>query len=624
MAELIAQGPDFTQRWRRRLNKNQPMVVGRQAGVWSTPWDDHISRQHIRVCWNGQSLMVEQMATARNPVFVHGNTATQFQLRPGEHFVIGKTTFTLSADNPRVTLDAPEPDHEQVFSAAELRRVSFRNAQERIELLSRLPEVIKNAASDTELFVRLVNLLLAGVPRADAVALVAVDAPSAVDPNLALDSGKLRSETSTSLSEFDAAGVSPQKPCSVAIRLLHWDGRRLAGANFQPSQRLIQQALAKRETVLHTWTETPSREFTESESIDWAYCTPLPGDACRGWALYLAGRFGHGTPGSAGHSDSTDIRDDMKFTELAAATLSSLRELNRLGRRQAGLSQFFAPVVMDALATDDPETVLTPRETEVTVLFCDLRGFSRTSERSASDLLGLLERVSKALGVMTHQILDHGGVVGDFQGDAAMGFWGWPLPQSDAPQRAALAALAIRAQFEMAAKQLDHPLADFRAGIGIATGRAVAGKIGTVDHVKVTVFGPVVNLAARLESMTKFVNAPILLDPTTAAALRRKLPPEMGRIRRVATVRPYGMTSALEICELLPPQHEYPEISDQHLHDYESALDAFVAGQWSHTLDVLQRMSAPDPVKDFLTVFIAKHRRVPPPGWDGIVTLESK
>ena len=89
--------------------------------------------------------------------------------------------------------------------------------------------------------------------------------------------------------------------------------------------------------------------------------------------------------------------------------------------------------------------VLAPRETEVAVLFCDLRGFSRHSERSADDLLGLLNRVSQALGVTTHEIREQGGVLGDFHGDAAMGFWGWPLPQPDAAVRACLAALAIRA-----------------------------------------------------------------------------------------------------------------------------------------------------------------------------------
>jgi adenylate cyclase len=620
MADLIAQGSEFTHRWRRTLPFDQQVIIGRQSGVWSTAWDDRISRQHIHVYWNGKTLRVQQVPAARNPVFLQGRRETEFDLKPGEHFVIGNTTFTLSRDRPQVTVDVPKPDLEQAFSAAELRHVSFRNAAERIELLSRLPEVIKGAGTDSELFVRLINLLLAGTPRADAAALVAAGGSEWPAGALATDSSA--NLTGTSLGEND--GKIAETHDRNSIRILHWDGRRLAGGTFQPSQKLIQQSLAKRETVLHTWTGAQSREFTESESIDWAFCTPLPGEACRGWALYVAGRFGFTSSSTSGHSDPSDVRDDIKFTELAASTLSSLRELNRLGRQQAGFSQFFAPVVIEALATGDPERVLSPRETEVAVLFCDLRGFSRTSERSGSDLLGLLERVSKALGVMTHQILDHGGVVGDFQGDAAMGFWGWPLPQSDATSRAALAALGIRAQFEAAAKQPGHPLADFRAGIGIATGRAVAGKIGTADHVKVTVFGPVVNLAARLESMTKFLNTSILVDPNAAAILRRQLRPELGRVRRVAVVRPYGLDSSVEVSELLPPEQEFPELTGQNLHDYESALQEFLAGRWQETLDLLHHLPAEDLVKDFLTVYIAQNHRHPPPNWDGVVVLESK
>ena len=88
-----------------------------------------------------------------------------------------------------------------------------------------------------------------------------------------------------------------------------------------------------------------------------------------------------------------------------------------------------------------------------------------------------------------------------------------------------MTALAIRAEFEAASERADDPLADFRIGIGIATGRAVAGKIGTVDQVKVTVFGPVVNLASRLESMTKILHAPILLDERTATVVRNQISP---------------------------------------------------------------------------------------------------
>ncbi len=155
------------------------------------------------------------------------------------------------------------------------------------------------------------------------------------------------------------------------------------------------------------------------------------GGACRGWGLYVAGRFNVERTGLTPSSDPTDLREDVKFAELVAAMLSSLRQMRLLEHRQATLSQFFSPVVLETLAVEDPELVLAPRETEVSVLFCDLRGFSRESERQADDLLGLLQRVSRALGVMTHHIRQQGGVVGDFQGDAAMGFWGWPLAQQD-------------------------------------------------------------------------------------------------------------------------------------------------------------------------------------------------
>jgi adenylate cyclase len=184
--------------------------------------------------------------------------------------------------------------------------------------------------------------------------------------------------------------------------------------------------------------------------------------------------------------------------------------------------------------------------------------------------------------------------------------------------------LGIRAQFEAAAREPDHPLADFRVGIGIATGRAVAGKIGTADHVKVTVFGPVVNLAARLESMTKFLGAPILLGPRAADALRQTLPAELGRIRRVATVRPYGLVSAVAVSELLPPGHENAVLSDEHVRQYEASLDAFLASRWSDSLDLLKSIAAADSVRDFLAAYIEEHEGVPPAGWDGVVTLESK
>jgi adenylate cyclase len=593
VADLIAQGNDPQHRWRRTLLAGRPETLGRGAGSWATPWDIRVSRNHAQVCWDGQRLEVERLPNARNPIFCKGQEATRFEIAPGEHFVIGETTFTLADERVNVSLDIPKPAQEQTFSSRYLQEIQFRHADAHIDMLSRLPEVISSAASDSELCVRLVNLVLSGLTRASAAALVMVK-PGAQDRS--------------------------------TIEVLQWDRRQVTGDDFQPSERLILEAVRRRESVLHVWNATDAAAniaFTVRQGVDWAYCTPIGGKACQGWGIYVAGRF-NSDPASIGTSDPTDLRDDLKFTELAAATTSSLRDVRLLERQRAGLSQFFSPVVLEALEGRDPDVVLAPREAEVAVLFCDLRGFSRKSERADDGLFGLLNRVSKALGVTTHAIREQGGVLGDFHGDAAMGFWGWPLAQPDASIRACHAALSIRAEFEAAAQRSEDPLADFRMGIGIATGKAVAGKIGTVDQVKVTVFGPVVNLASRLEGMTKILQAPILLDERTAANIRASLPRDVARLRRVAIVKPYGLDKSVEVTELLPPVALYPGLTDENVADYERALEDLLAGRWPQAFERLHHVPAEDRVKDFLTVFIAQHNRTPPENWNGVIPLMSK
>jgi adenylate cyclase len=610
MPDLIAQGVEPQHRWRRPLPPGEAVVLGRSAGMWTIPWDPHVSRRHVRLLWTGQGLDVSQLPEARNPVFFRGAEQTQFTLQPGEHFVIGQTTFILADQRVSITADAPQPVQQRSYSPQYLKQVRFRNPDHRIEVLSRLPEVISGAADDLELFVRLVNMVLTGVPRADAVAVVAADkgSISQLDPQ----------QGTTSLPAANAGRTPPPRPPASPVRVLHWDQRLLLGDDFQPSQGLILESLAQRQSVLHVWRGADAvgpQRFTESDAFDWAFCTPVPGNACAGWGLYVAGRFNIESP-NVSDSDPSDLREDVKFTELVAATLSSLRQMRLLQRRHASLSQFFSPVVLETLSGEDPEVVLAPRETEVSVLFCDLRGFSLETERHANDLLGLLHRVSRALGVVTRQIRHHGGVVGDLQGDAAMGFWGWPLPQDDAVERTCRAALAVTTELQATA--------GFRAGMGIATGRAVAGKIGTADQVKVTVFGPVVNLASRLEGMTKILRAAVLLDEATAEAVRRLVPPEVARVRRLAVVRPFGLDTPLEVSELLPPAAEYPTLSDQHLASYESALAAFLSGDWPKAFDLLHQIPTEDRAKDFLTVYIAQHNRTPPPTFNGVIPLENK
>ncbi len=621
MPDLIAQGPNPSDRWRRPLPKDpalqQPVIIGRTAAGWAVPWDDRISRSHVRLKWNGSRLEVSRLIDARNPIFHKGLRQDDFDIGIGDHFVIGQTTFSLVDQRVRMVSQSDEMPAltEHSYAPSQLRQARYRDADRRIEVLSRVPEIISSSTTDEELCARVVNVLMQGIQQASFVAIVG-DQPSGelsvVKPKISVAKGRSSSE----INEF-------------GIRLLHWDSRNLLGHQFSPSAQLIHQAIETRESVLHVWSRgmDSNQAYTQSENVDWAFCTPINSEACPGWAIYVAGDFGSIVPHNARDATAAiaiDLQDDLKFAELTATTLGSLRQTRLLQRRQDSLRPFFAPVVQKALATRDPDEVLAPREANVSVLFCDLRGFSRQSEESGDKLLELLRRVSDALGVMTHHILDRNGVVGDFHGDAAMGFWGWPLEQQSSVLQAAQAALAIRAEFETAAAIEKHALSGFRAGLGIATGRAVAGRIGTVDQVKVTVFGPVVNLASRLESMTKQLRAPILMDEATASRVRTEVSPTIARTRRVARVLPVGMTTPLMVSELLPPEGPDVLLTDAHIQAYEKALDGLQDGNWGEAFRLLHQVPAEDRVKDFLTVFIAQHGRSAPPDWQGFIRLPEK
>lgn len=618
MPDLIAQGPRPQDRWRRPLpDIGVVATLGRTSEPWTVSWDDRISRRHATFRWNGVKLEVSKLAESRNAIFYRGQQRDQFAAAVGEHFVIGQTTFTLLDQQVEFSVQAVPAFAEQTFSAHLLRQTKYRDADRRIEVLGKLPEIIAGSSSDEELCARIVNVLLLGIGQASFVAILRVSQNcSATASGLA------------SVSKPETLPVAGDGSTASQVEILHWDCRSITGHKFAPSSNLVRSAIETRESVLHVWNRSieGSHSYTQSENVDWAFCTPVISDACPGWAIYVAGDFAvTDSFGPNGKGDEAEaLQDDLKFAELTATTLGALRQVRALQRRQDGLRNFFAPVVLEALAGTDPDKVLAPRETNVSILFCDLRGFSKQSEDASDQLLELLQRVSDALGVMTHHILDSGGVVGDFHGDAAMGFWGWPIGSDRSMQAACEAALAICDQFERASAQPEHPLAGFRAGLGIASGAAVAGRIGTTDQVKVTVFGPVVNLASRLEAMTKQLQASILMDESTADWIRNNVSKEVLRVRRVAKVLPYGMQTPLIVSELLPPAGPASILTDEHVDAYEQALEQFLAGQWTDAFRLLHQVPAEDRVKDFLTVYIAQHRRTAPPDWRGVIELPSK
>ena len=163
-------------------------------------------------------------------------------------------------------------------------------------------------------------------------------------------------------------------------------------------------------------------------------------------------------------------------------------------RRERKLRATFARFVSPAALREilaGPEPVLGGEAREITVLFADLRGFTALAETSPPALTAA--RLNEHLGVMSRIILAHGGMVDKFLGDAVMGVFGAPLPLADHCRQALAAAVEIR-------QALDRP-GMLAPGIGMASGWALVGNVGSKERLEYTAVGDPVNLAARLEEM---------------------------------------------------------------------------------------------------------------------------
>jgi len=580
MMELMVNGPEANQQWRREIPAGEVIRIGRAPrNGWAVPWDLLISREHCEITLKGQSIGVKRLDAARNPVYFQEVDTREFNISAGQGFRIGQTMFQLVSVGVSDGLSASHLE-EQSFGPDQLKQFKFQNAEERLDVLAKLPEAISATRTDKELAQAAVKVMLDAMPHSRAAACVRYP------PNMSVDDEPL---------------------------MMQWDSRDDDIGRFNPSRRLIAAAIERSEGILHIWQDTDDSNpaFTVTGNLDWAFCIPFKGEHSRGWALYVSGQFG--SPGATSVSE-TDLKGDLRFTELICDLIGSIRHVKTLECQQAGLAQFFSPAVIEAVRTAGTEDILEPREKDITVLFCDVRGFSKKSEEAKDNLRELLDRVSEALGVMTAGIIRYDGVIADFQGDAALGFWGWPSDNEEGPVAACRAAIHIHQAFRRAMTMPESPLCGFTVGIGISHGRAIAGRIGTTEQIKVGAFGPVVNMGARLETMSKQLRASIVIDEVTASYVK-KLNNDDLRCRKLARVRPVGMNTDMTVFELLPPHSVDDTVSNESIILYENAVDALIDGNWKTSMELLNGLPVEDRTKDFLTIHIAQNGYEPPSDW---------
>ena len=194
------------------------------------------------------------------------------------------------------------------------------------------------------------------------------------------------------------------------------------------------------------------------------------------------------------------------FNTMVEGVQARERERDILGR-------VVSPEVRDKLLSGDVNLVGENRR--VSILFSDIRGFTAFSEQMhPHEVVAML---NEYLGEMSEAVRHHGGYINNFIGDAIVVIFGAPLGWDDNEERSLRAAAEMRARLKILnmhrASQGDHII---ECGIGISTGKVVAGQVGTAERFLYTVIGDAVNIASRLESLTKdYPDNPILINAAT-------------------------------------------------------------------------------------------------------------
>ncbi|HLY47330.1 MAG TPA: adenylate/guanylate cyclase domain-containing protein [Stellaceae bacterium] len=265
---------------------------------------------------------------------------------------------------------------------------------------------------------------------------------------------------------------------------------------------------------------------------------------------------------------------------------------------------------------------------EMTILFCDMHGFTSFSEGMTPT--GLVTVLNRYLTVMSEPIRRNNGIIDKYIGDAVMGFWGPPFTGN--AEHARLAAMAALEQLEgLAAFQAELPeLMGIRRGvpqvevrIGIATGEVVVGNIGSEHTRSYTVIGDTVNVASRLEGASKAYGTRVLINAAT-----RRLAGAAIETREIDAVLVVGKSEPERIFELLGRRGEVGaerlELRDM----FADGLDAYRAGAWERALSAFESCLriAPDdrPSAVFLDRIAGFRKRPPADNWSGVWALETK
>jgi len=316
---------------------------------------------------------------------------------------------------------------------------------------------------------------------------------------------------------------------------------------------------------------------------------------------------------------SVSTRDEIG--QLSAAFNRMVEHLRRNERIRETFGRYIDPKVIEGLI-DRPEVAAVDGQRRVmTVMFCDMKGFTSMSEGMTPQ--GLVKVMNCYLTTMSGPVRAHRGIIDKYIGDAIMAYWGPPfIEESDQARFACLAAIDMVNCVPALQKQLPELLgiraipAECDIKIGIATGEVLAGSIGSELMMSFTVMGDAVNLASRLEAVNKVYGSRILVSQITAAAAGDALElREIDRLRVTGQRMPQVLFEVMGRSGALTKQQELLRTC------YLDGLAAYRARRWDEARSsfeaALEASPRDGPSRALLSRIDNLRGKPPPPDWDG-------
>jgi adenylate cyclase len=283
--------------------------------------------------------------------------------------------------------------------------------------------------------------------------------------------------------------------------------------------------------------------------------------------------------------------------------------------------QYVHPELVEKMSLEPDRFTMQSRSLEMTVLFSDVCGFTAISEQlSPADLSALM---NEYLSAMTEVVQQYRGTIDKYIGDAIMAFWGAPLDDPDHVNNAVMAAMqmqarAVRLRETFAAKGWP----ELHLGIGVNTGMMNVGNMGSKFRMAYTVMGDSVNLASRLEGLSRQYCVDIIVGEDTRSRLPGIVFRELDRVRVKGRNEPVTIYEPLGIQGKLDPA----VVEEQEL--FTHMFTHYHAREWEESLEHLRELLERKPDSKLFKLYVERivHcRQEPPPAeWDGVFTHTTK